>query len=143
MCNFWAQNSPFVLNKIFLVQTIVITFIYLLALFIVQNLKKYSYRKCSYDDSLFFSPKWSTCHKQFFFSELLISFVSIYQPLSLCKSFKNSSCLSTCKKSKPDINLLVKYWWLKDTEISLTESHFDYNIRTRFFPSMQAIFSEC
>ena len=34
------------------------------------------------------------------------------------------SCLSTCQKSKSDINLLVKYWWLKNTEISLAESHF-------------------
>ena len=38
MCHFRAQNDPLVLNKIFLVQTI-ITFIYLLALFIVQNFK--------------------------------------------------------------------------------------------------------
>ena len=35
--DFRYQNSPFVLNKKFLVQIIVITFIYLLALFIVQN----------------------------------------------------------------------------------------------------------
>ena len=34
------------------------------------------------------------------------------------------SCLSTCQKSKPDINLLVKYSWLKNTEISLAKSHF-------------------
>ena len=34
------------------------------------------------------------------------------------------SCLSTCQKSKPDINLLVKYWLLKNTEISLAKSHF-------------------
>ena len=39
MCHFRAQNRPFVLNKFFLIETI-ITFIYLLALFIVQNLKK-------------------------------------------------------------------------------------------------------
>ena len=31
------------------------------------------------------------------------------------------SCLSTCQKSKSDINLLVKYWQLKNTEISLAE----------------------
>ena len=37
--HFWPQNGPFVLNKIFLVQTIINTFIYLLALFIVQNFK--------------------------------------------------------------------------------------------------------
>ena len=40
MCHFRAQNDPFVLNKTFLVQTIVINSIYLLALSIVQNLKK-------------------------------------------------------------------------------------------------------
>ena len=40
MCHFRAQNGPFVLNKFFLVQTIIITFIYLLAFFIVQNLKQ-------------------------------------------------------------------------------------------------------
>ena len=34
------------------------------------------------------------------------------------------SYLSICEKSKSDTNLLVKYWWLKNTEISLTESYF-------------------
>ena len=34
------------------------------------------------------------------------------------------SCLSTYQKSKTDITLLVKYWLLKNIEISLTESHF-------------------
>ena len=54
MCHFQEQNGPFVLN-IFLgggggggggrrgVQTIINTFIYLLALLIVQNLQKNSY----------------------------------------------------------------------------------------------------
>ena len=41
VCHFRDQNGPFVLNKMFLVQTIFITFIYLLAFFIVQNLKKF------------------------------------------------------------------------------------------------------
>ena len=48
MCLFRAQNGQFVLNKIFLVETIIITFIYLLALFIVQNLKKFLQRIQSY-----------------------------------------------------------------------------------------------
>ena len=38
MNHFWDQNSPFVLNKLFLVQTI-ITFIYLLALSLCKILK--------------------------------------------------------------------------------------------------------
>ena len=39
MCHFRAQIGPFVLNKIFII-TIIITFIYLMALFIVQSFKK-------------------------------------------------------------------------------------------------------
>ena len=39
MCHFRAENGPFAMNKFFLVQTIITTFIYLLGLFIVQNLK--------------------------------------------------------------------------------------------------------
>ena len=105
MCYFQAQNGPFVLNKIFLVQTInkffwykpvtifflvqtiIITFMYLLALFIVQNLKKFLQQIQS-----------SMCHfwvqncpfalNKFFFGKLLKSFSSTYQPLSLCKIFK-------------------------------------------------------
>ena len=39
MKDFRVQNDPFILNKTVLVQTIIITFISLLALFIVQNFK--------------------------------------------------------------------------------------------------------
>ena len=60
-------DGPFVMNKFFLVQTIIITFIYLLALFIVQNLKKFLQWIQSYDDVPFLDPKWSIYPKQFFF----------------------------------------------------------------------------
>ena len=43
MRHFWVQNGPLVLNKIFLIQTIINTFIYLWVLFIVQNLKTKSF----------------------------------------------------------------------------------------------------
>ena len=49
MCHFWVQNGPLVKNKIFLVQTITISFIYLLALFIVQNLEKLLQRIQNYE----------------------------------------------------------------------------------------------
>ena len=52
------QNGPFVLNKDFLVQTIGITFIYLLALFLVQNVKKFLQRIQNYGDAPFLGPKW-------------------------------------------------------------------------------------
>ena len=61
--HFRDQNGPFFLNRFFLVQTIVITFIYLLALFIVQNLKKFLQRIQNYDDAPFLDPKWSFCPK--------------------------------------------------------------------------------
>ena len=58
--------GPFALDKFFLVQTIIITFIHLLGLFTVQNLKKFFQWIQSYEDVLFLGPKWSICPKQFF-----------------------------------------------------------------------------
>ena len=43
ICDLRAKNRPYVLNKTSLLETIIITFIYLLALSIVQNFKKKSY----------------------------------------------------------------------------------------------------
>ena len=142
MCHFRDQNDPFVMNIFFLVQTIISTFIFLLALFIVKNLKKFLQRIQSYDNAQFLGPKRSICSKCIF-GKLSISFSSTYQPLSLCKTLKKFfqqiqsyedaqflgpfpqmriffkkpvnepcffyPCLSTCQKSKSDINLLVKY----------------------------------
>ena len=59
LCHFRAQNGPFVMNKFFLVQTIIITFIYLLALFIGQIFKKFLQLIQSYEDAQFLGPKWS------------------------------------------------------------------------------------
>ena len=70
MCHFRDQN--FVMNKIFLAQTIAITFIYLLPLFTVQNFKKLLQRIQSYDDAPFLGPKWSICPKQKFFWKVII-----------------------------------------------------------------------
>ena len=108
MCHFRAQNGPFVLNKIFLVQTIIITFIYLLALFIVQNLKKFFLWIQSYEDVQFLGPKWPISPNENFFRK------PVNEPC-----FFHSS-ISTCQKSKSDVNLFVKYWQLKNTEIFLS-----------------------
>ena len=101
-----------------------VTFIYLLNLFIAQNLKKFLRRIQSYKDAQFLGPKWHISPNENFFRK----------PVSEPCFFH--SYLSTCQKSKSDINLLLKYWQL-NTEISLAKSHFGYNLRTRFFPSMQ------
>ena len=106
------EDVPICHEQFFLVQTIIITFIYLLALFIVQNLKKFFQRIQSYEDAQFLGPKWPISPNENFFRK------PVNEP---CFFY---SCLSTCQKSKPDINLLMKCWWLKNTEISLTKTHF-------------------
>ena len=134
-------------KKIF-VQTIIITFIYLLSLFIVQNLKK----KFTVDPELWgcpiFGPKMvHLLQTNFFWKIIRIILVYLLVPFILrIRNFwaQNSpfpqmrilfrksvnepcffhSCLSTYQKSKSGIDLLVKYWQLKNTEISLAESHF-------------------
>ena len=68
---FGPKNGKFFLNKIFLVQTIIIIFIYLLALFIVQNFKKILQRIQSYGDVPFLGPKWFICPKQTFFRKII------------------------------------------------------------------------
>ena len=74
----------------------------------------------SYVDAQFLGPKWPIFPNENFFRK------PVNEPCFF------HSCLSTYQKSKSDINLLEKYWRLKNTEISLAE-----NLRTRFFPSMQ------
>ena len=146
----------------FLVQTIVITFIYLLALFIVQNLQKSLQWMQSYEDAPFLSTKRSICPTQFFFWKIIdiilihllapfivqnlkknifqwiqsyedVQFLSPKWLISPNENFLRKPvnepcffywCLCTCKRSKSDVNLLVKYWWLKNSEISLAKSHF-------------------
>ena len=97
MCHFQAQNGPFVLNKTFWVQTIIVTLIYLLALFIAQNFKKFFQQIQSYEDVQFLGPKWPISPNENFFRK------PVNEPCFF------HSCLSTCQKSKSDINLLVKY----------------------------------
>ena len=74
MCHFWAQNGPFVMNNIFLVQTIIITFIYLLAFFLVQNL----------------GSKLSICPKQIFLWKIInIILIYLLAPF-IVQNFKKS-----------------------------------------------------
>ena len=64
---FSGPKWPICHEQFFLVQTIIITFIYLLALFIVQNLKKFLQQIQSCEDAPFLGLKWSICPKQKFF----------------------------------------------------------------------------
>ena len=74
---FLGPKQPICPEQNFLVQTIVITFIYLLAIFIVQNLKKFLQRIQNYDDAPFLGPKWTICPKQIFFWKI-ITIILIY-----------------------------------------------------------------
>ena len=161
MCYFRTQNGSLVPNKVFLVQTIIINFIYLLAFFIVQNFKKILTADPELWGCTILGPKMVHLPYQTFFWKifniiliyLLAPFTvqnfkklltadwqlwgsAIFAPkMALCPNenfFRKAvnepsffqSCLSICQKLKSDINPLVKYWQLKNTEISLTESHF-------------------
>ena len=91
MHHFRPQNSPFVLNKNVLVQTIIITFIYLLALFIAQNLKKFLQWIQHYEDAPFLGPKWSIC-PNFFFLKIIIILIYLLAPFIVQNLKKNFFC---------------------------------------------------
>ena len=74
--------------------------------------KKFSQQIQTHDHAPFLGPKWPICPNENFFRK------------SVNKHLSFHSCLSACQKSKSDINLLMKYWQLKNIEISLAESHF-------------------
>ena len=100
MCHFRAQDGIFVLNKIFLEQTIIITFIYLLALFTVKNLRKFLLQIQSYEDPHFWPQNGSFVPKFFWkiiYSHLLISH------FHCVKVLKNSS-------SGPSVMRMCNFW---------------------------------
>ena len=79
MCHFRAQKWPICPKQIFLVQTIIITtFIYLLALFIVQNFKKIFLDIKSYEDAPFWTQNGPFAPNKIFLGKLLKSFSSTY-----------------------------------------------------------------
>ena len=77
MCHFQSQNGPFVLNEFFLVETIIIYFMYLLALFIVQNLQQPVMADLKWRGCPIFGPKMVHFPQTTFFGKLLILFSSI------------------------------------------------------------------
>ena len=89
--HFWAQNDPFSLNKIFWVQTIVITFIYLLA-FSLCKILKHSYSRSRVTRSCHF---WAQngplatplSPKKNFWKIINIILIYLFAPL-LCKILK-------------------------------------------------------
>ena len=121
MYHFWAQNGPFGANNFFFENYWYHSHV---NFHCVKSWKNSSGGSRVMRMHNFLGPKWPISPNENFFRK------PVNEPCFF------HSCLSTCQKSKSDINLLVKYWQLKNTEISLAVI-FGYNLRTRFFPSMQ------
>ena len=125
MRHFWVQNGPFAPNKKFFRKLLISFSSTYYPPSLCKIFKEFFQQSKSYEDEQFLGIKWPIPPNENLFRK----------PANEPCFFH--SCLSTCQKSKSDINLLVKYWRLKNTEISLAKSHFGYNLRTRFFASMQ------
>ena len=101
-------------EQIFLVQTIIITFIYTLALFTVQNLKNSYSRSRVMRIHHFWAQNSPFAPNNFFFGTLSISFSSTYQPLSLCKMFKK---FFQRIQSYKDVQFLGQKWPISPNQI--------------------------
>ena len=125
-------------------------------------LKKFLEQIQSYEHAPFLGPKWSICPTQLFFLEKInIIFIYLLTPFHCAKLKKNSYSGSTVIRmyhfwaqngpfaqmrifSENRLISLVPFFHAylyaknqgQNTEISLAQSHFGYNLRTRFFPSM-------
>ena len=78
MYHFRAQDVPFVLNKVFLVQTITITFIYLLTFLLHEILKKFYSESRVMRMPHFWGQNGPFAPDKFFLGKLLRSFLSNY-----------------------------------------------------------------
>ena len=81
MCHFWVQNGSFVLNKFFLVLTIVI--------FIEKIFKTFLQRIQSYEDVPFLGPKWSNWSKEKSFRKIIHIIFICRLALFIVQNFKN------------------------------------------------------
>ena len=98
---FLGQKWPTCPEQFFLVKTIIITFIYLLVLFIVQNLKKFLQWIPSYADVLFLGPKWSIYPQTIFLGEIInIIFIYLLAP----------STVQNLKKFFQRIQTMCNFW---------------------------------
>ena len=114
-------------KQIFFWKIINIILIYLLDPFIVQKFKKRFLADPELWGWIIFGPimahfpKWEFFFFFFFFFRKHVKkFCSFHSSLSLCQ--------------KSDIHLLMKYWWLKNTEISLVENNFWLKLENQIFP---------
>ena len=112
MRHFWVQNGPFAPNKKFFRKLLISFSSTYYPPSLCKIFKEFFQQSKSYEDEQFLGLKWPIPPNENLFRK----------PANEPCFFH--SCLSTCQKSKSDINLLVKYWWFKNTEISTWELDF-------------------
>ena len=110
---FGPKMVPFAPHKFFFWKLLISFSSTYYSLSLCKILKRFFQLIQSYENLQFLGPKWPI-----FLNGHLKKKKPVNEPC-----FFNLS-LSIFHKWKPDINLLLKYWWLKNTEISLAESHF-------------------
>ena len=88
MCAIFGTKTAHLFWTNVLVQTIGTTFIYLLAIFIVQNLRKFLQRIQNYGDAPYLGPKWSICPKQIFFWKIITIILIYLLALFIVQNFK-------------------------------------------------------
>ena len=100
MYHFWAQNGPFVLNNFFLVQTIIITFIYLpVGPFHCAKFKKILTTDSELWGCAIVGPKMAHLPKWEFFQKtcqwaLFVSFMPIYIPKNKVRYYSITEILT-------------------------------------------------
>ena len=88
MCAIFGTKTAHLFWTNVLVQTIGTTFIYLLAIFIVQNLRKFLQRIQNYGDAPYLGPKCSICPKQIFFWKIITIILIYLLALFIVQNFK-------------------------------------------------------
>ena len=125
MCHFRAQNSPFVLNKIFLVQTIIITFIYLLTFFYGLNFKKILTADLELWGCAIFGPEMVQLCQTNFFLEKITNIIFIYLLATfIVQNFKNSYSGSRVVR--------MRHFWAQNGAFAPNKNFFGKNYQYHF-----------
>ena len=112
MHHFWTQNGPFAPNNFFLENYYYHSHLPISSFHCAKFKKNSSCRSRVMRTCSFWAQNGLFPQMTVFFRK------PVHEPCFF------SLCLSRCQTSKSEINLLVKYWLLKNTEISSAESHF-------------------
>ena len=114
---FWVLNGPFAPNKNFSLENLSMQFSCTSSAYPWKRFKIMRIH-------LFWGQKRHFYPEHFLFLQKCND-----KPCSFHSFF---SCLSIFKNSKSDVNILMKYWYLKKIKLSLDKSIFCHNLRNKF-----------